>query len=91
MHTVFLVGELVLEIFTLVGDSDSDEGKKDVAALARTCKAFSHVALGQLWKMLFGVAPLLSLFPLVEDLPGGRSRVSETVLVAEVFSRSSDI
>ena len=42
---------------------ESPGGRKSLARLARTCKAFKEPALGMLWKDLESFVPLLTLFP----------------------------
>lgn len=42
---------------------DSPNGRRSLARLARTCKAFKDPALNMLWRDLDSLVPLLSLFP----------------------------
>ncbi|KAH8099394.1 hypothetical protein BXZ70DRAFT_1000914 [Cristinia sonorae] len=42
---------------------DSPNGRRSLARLARTCKAFKEPALNVLWRDLDSFVPLLSLFP----------------------------
>jgi 3-methyladenine DNA glycosylase/8-oxoguanine DNA glycosylase len=65
MHTVFSVDELLFHIFTLIGDTSDKDTKRDLAILARTCKAFNGVALRILWQDLNEAIPLFSLLPVV--------------------------
>jgi hypothetical protein len=83
MHAIFRVNELLLEIFTHVGNAGRG-GKGDLAALARTCKAFSYAALGQLWNDMSGMVKLLSLFPIIRKRRG-TSALSEITFVRGTF------
>lgn len=42
---------------------DSPNGRRSLARLARTCKAFKEPALNVLWRDLDSLVPLLSLLP----------------------------
>ncbi|KAH7923910.1 hypothetical protein BV22DRAFT_552285 [Leucogyrophana mollusca] len=60
-HSCLLIPEIILEIFEYVFLSKN--GWADIAALARTCRAFSPPALDILWRTQWSLAPLVRCLP----------------------------
>ncbi|KAF8124937.1 hypothetical protein EV363DRAFT_1177218 [Boletus edulis] len=59
MHHALQIPEILLNIF----GHCSDRFDYDVAALARTCRAFKEPALDVLWEELFELSPLVRCVP----------------------------
>ncbi|KAG0692734.1 hypothetical protein DFH29DRAFT_1044244 [Suillus ampliporus] len=69
MHRLFLIQELLSIICEHVRNEHSSIAGRTLASLARTSKAFHHVATNALWSQLNGLAPLLE--SLASDLTFG--------------------
>jgi hypothetical protein len=89
MHTVFSVDELLFHIFTLIGDTNVMDSKRQLAILARTCKTFNGVALRILWKDLDGVIPLFALLPISRKINHGAYHPASLVSVDTSFRYST--
>jgi hypothetical protein len=63
MHSIFLVKELLLQIFEAVIDPYGI-GKRTLCVLARMCQGFNDIAIPLLWRDLHGLEPLLLLLPI---------------------------
>ncbi|KII88738.1 hypothetical protein PLICRDRAFT_54566 [Plicaturopsis crispa FD-325 SS-3] len=80
MHRCLAIPEILAMIFEQVpcGEMPTAVGKRDLAALARTCKLFSPFALDLLWSVQEGLRPLVRCMPsdlwMERDMSTERSR-----------------
>ncbi|KAF9236359.1 hypothetical protein BU15DRAFT_77074 [Melanogaster broomeanus] len=83
MHSCFLLPELTLHIVSFLADDRSTStssssryltNARDVARLARTCKALSEPALDVLWNTQHSLAPLVMCLPQDVWYLGGSGR-----------------
>ncbi|KIJ61282.1 hypothetical protein HYDPIDRAFT_116025 [Hydnomerulius pinastri MD-312] len=69
MHSCLLISELILHIIGFIADDGTSGGyrclknTRDLARLARTCKAIMEPALDVLWKTQHSLSPLVMCLP----------------------------
>ncbi|TFK32394.1 hypothetical protein BDQ12DRAFT_502547 [Crucibulum laeve] len=62
MHSCLMTEDILVTILQWVHD-DSNDGKRTLAILARTCKTFKEIALDILWREIPNLAPLVRTLP----------------------------
>ena len=66
MHRALFIDELLREIFSII----SEDSSEPLAALARSCKAWTDPALDFVWMRLTSVVPLLHVIPGIQLVDG---------------------
>lgn len=98
MHRALVVLDIIQEIFAHLRSPSSwlhlEEKRlcwKDLAALARTCKAFHEPAMDLLWKNMHGICPLLGCVPRLHPLIYRFSEVSVASQTSEPLRPSTHL
>jgi hypothetical protein len=63
MHHCFTILDIIKVIFDFYDLVESEEDKRTVVALTRTCRAFGDPALDRLWCSLKSLRPLFKCLP----------------------------